>query len=208
MDIFLEYDKIAKHLQFSKTLHVLNEKGKGILKALDERKKIRKKRSGNYVFSTDLGFIYNIILDITNVRRFNKLRLFFCLQHYLDELLFKEVKVLESFCVEDEEYAISTIYFNQDKWYSIDQDDIQIYDFEEKYDINLSELTYLRLYFDEYDTFIADIKGHLASLNNIDYIKSKLSRIFTRIINKIVLVIDHMNVISKKKNENFNQNST
>ena len=77
MNTFIEYDKINEHMKMSKALHYLNIKGKIILNKLENTKHIRKKKSGSFVFTDDVGSVYNIIVEITNIKRFNKLRLIF-----------------------------------------------------------------------------------------------------------------------------------
>ena len=76
MNTFIEYDKINEHMKMSKALHYLNIKGKIILNKLENTKHIRKKKSGSFVFKV-VGSVYNIIVEITNIKRFNKLRLIF-----------------------------------------------------------------------------------------------------------------------------------
>ena len=185
MNILLEYDKINDHLQISKDLHRINMKGKCILHQL-EKKNIRIKRTGTFVFNTEIGIVYNAIVDITNIKRFNKLRLFFCIQYYLDELLYRQVRNLDHFTIEDDEYKLPDIYFNQNLWNPIDENDLSIYNFagNEKQFLD-EEIKFIKLYFKEYTFFLDDIKARLNNVNGIESIKFKLTRIFNRILRKL-----------------------
>ena len=110
--------KIDNHIKISILLHNINLKGKLIRSIIEDKKHIRIKTSGAYVFLLDIDTIYNVLVDVTNTKRFNKLRLFFCMQYYLDELLFKEVKNIDCFYIEDESYKLTDLYFNQSQWIS------------------------------------------------------------------------------------------
>ena len=189
MNTFIEYDKINEHMKMSKALHYLNIKGKIILNKLENTKHIRKKKSGSFVFTDDVGSVYNIIVEITNIKRFNKLRLYFCMQYYMDELLFKEVKSLNGFQIEDDEYTLADMYFNQNLWNPLCEDDVETYNFKNaEKDFSSDEAQFLKFYFNEYAEYISNIKTYLEKFGHIDYIKNKLTRIFNRISNKITLV--------------------
>lgn len=188
MDILSEYESINKHLGISKNMHYLNMKGKFILNKLEKTKYIRKKRSGTCVFLEDVHAIHNTIVKITNIHRFNKLRLYFRMQYYLDELLYKEVMTLENFQIEDDEYSLPDIYFNQELWNPLnDDDDIAIYNFKssDKY-FDIDELIFLKFYFREYKDFLFDIKYYTEGVKNSTNVQKKLFRVFHRVFNKIL----------------------
>jgi hypothetical protein len=133
MDVFNEYELIDKHINFSSELHLLNITGKYLIREVEKKKHIRQKKSGNYVFAQDVQSVMNVIIDITNTKRFNKLRLYFCIQYYLDELMFKFIKNLDNFYIEDECYKLTDLYFNQTTSNTVTIDDLpQIKQSEDK----------------------------------------------------------------------------
>lgn len=200
MDILSEYESINKHLGISKNMQYLNMKGKFILNKLEKTKYIRKKRSGTCVFLEEVGMIHTAIVKITNVNRFNKLRLYFCMQYYLDELLYKEVKTLENFHIEDDEYSLPDIYFNQELWNPLNEDEVPIYSFKssEKY-FDIDELIFLKFYFREYKDFLYDIKEYVECIKSTSNLRSKLIRIFNRVLTKISDIDEYLDKLILKK---------
>lgn len=187
MDIYNEYNKIDNHIKISILLHNINLKGKLIRSIIEDKKHIRIKTSGAYVFLLDIDTIYNVLVDVTNTKRFNKLRLFFCMQYYLDELLFKEVKNIDCFYIEDESYKLTDLYFNQSQWISSNLEIIELSD--DKF-LNTIEANYLQSYIVEYLDFITNVLIYIEKLENTNYIKRKLKNIFNRIKNKLSLMND------------------
>jgi hypothetical protein len=185
MDVFNEYEIIDKHINFSSELHLLNITGKHLIREVEKKKHIRQKKSGNYVFAQDVQSIMNVIIDITNTKRFNKLRLYFCIQYYLDELMFKFIKNLDNFYIEDECYKLTDLYFNQTTWNTITIDDIpQIKLSDDKF-INADEALIFQSYFNQYTYFLDIIIKYIERLQEVDYIRRKFKNICNRIKNKI-----------------------
>jgi hypothetical protein len=200
MDTYAEYEKINKHIDLSKEMHFLNMKGKCIVSKLENTKQIRKKKSGNFVIYQDVDNIYNIIVDLTNIKRFNTFRLFFCVQYYLDELLFKEINTLESFEIEDDTFKLSDMYFNQSTLFPLNEYDIEIIPFDEKEkNFNVEEAIFLRDFFKEHQSFIKKVNLHIDSIQDIDTIKLNLKKVFNRINQKIIIAIDFLDQIINKK---------
>jgi curved DNA-binding protein CbpA len=186
MNIYNEYEVLEKHIQLSKELDLLNHLGKRIIKEIEHKKHIRQKKSGAYVFIIEINTIYNLLSDVTNIKKFNKLRLFFCMQYYLDELLFDEIKTLESFQIEDESYRLTDLYFNQSSWNKIDNTE----NIEEALNItndkflNSDEAMLIRNYELRYKSFLDKLNIYLEHRNQTNYIRKKISRITNRINTK------------------------
>ena len=107
----------------------------------------------------------------------------------MDELLFKEVKSLDGFQIEDDEYTLADMYFNQNLWNPLCEDDVETYNFKNaEKDFSSDEAQFLKFYFNEYAEYISNIKTYLEKFGHIDYIKNKLTRIFNQISNKITFV--------------------
>jgi hypothetical protein len=188
MNQYNEYNIIEKHIEFSRELHSLNLIGKSIIKSIELKKHLRIKRSGNYVFGPDVLVIYNNIIDLTNIKRFNKLRLYFCIQYYLDELLFNDIKTLDIFNIEDESYKLTDLYFNQSLWNPLLLDDINIGNFTDDKFLTADEAIILKSYIRQYINFMESLTVYLDTLIDIDYIKRKITNIFNKIRLKIILV--------------------
>ena len=200
MNIYNEYEVLEKHIQLSKELDLLNHLGKRIIKDIEHKKHIRQKKSGVYVFTIEINTIYNLLSDVTNIKKFNKLRLFFCMQYYLDELLFDEIKTLESFQIEDESYNLTDLYFNQSSWNKIDDTE----NIEETLNItsdkflNSDEAMLIRDYELRYKSFLDKLNIYLEHRNQTNYIRKKISRITNRINNKFTHVTELIDQIIKE----------
>lgn len=182
MNIYNEYEVLEKHIQLSKELDLLNHLGKRIIKEIEHKKHIRQKKSGAYVFTIEINTIYNLLSDVTNIKKFNKLRLFFCMQYYLDELLFDEIKTLDSFQIEDESYKLTDLYFNQSTWNKIDEEeDLNISN--DKF-FNSDEALLIRDYELRYKSYLDKLNNYLEHRNQTNYIRKKISRITNRINTK------------------------
>ena len=166
-----EYSKIQRHLRMSKTMYELDLKGRHIIKELQNKKSTgQRPRSGNYIFESALNVVYKNLLYSLSLKR---LRLYYYLQYFLDELLFYEVQNLTQFYIEDDTYGISKVYFNQHEW--ITDAVIQPYEFYRDNDLNINEAMYLVCFLKEFDLFLQEIESYLKPYKHIKYIKSKLS---------------------------------
>lgn len=178
--VFYEYDeytKIENHIFLSRCLYELDQKSKHILRQLSSKKtQGRRKRSNNPIFSEDISLVYSNILLCSSVRR---LRAYFCLQYFLDELLYHEVKNTQRFHVEDHEYPISKLYFSQSEW--IADASPQPFEFYEEPEFNIHESMYIVCYLKEFDGFLLDVEEYIKPLKDIRSIKSKLRETVHRI---------------------------
>ena len=108
-DMLSEYNSLEKHIAFSTKLYTINQKGKNILLEISKKKPIRIKRSGEPEYNSQTMQIVQALQDTLNYRKFC-FRLFFNLQYYLDELMFKQVNNLKTFFIEDGEYELTKLY--------------------------------------------------------------------------------------------------
>lgn len=179
-DIFEEYDeytKIEQHMGLSKSLYELDQKGKYIIAELSLKKSSgQRKRSGNYIFLDPISILYNNIITCLSLKR---LRLFFCLQFFLDELMYYEVAKTNTFFVEDSSFDICKIYFAQDEW--ISDTFIQTFEFYQCKELNIHEAMYLICYLKEYDRLLLDVEEYIKPYKDIKRIKSKLRETIHRI---------------------------
>jgi hypothetical protein len=192
MDVYQEYGIIDKHIELSSDLHILNITGKQLIQEIQRKKHIRQKRSGNYVFSQEVQCILNAIVDVTNTKRFNKLRLYFCIQYYLDELLFKSIKKLETFHIEDEVYKLTDLYFNQQTWNCMTMDDLPKKSLSEEKFMTSDDSQTISQFINSYTEFLDKVFVYLDTLQDIDYIRKKLKRISNRIKAKFSLPLQYI----------------
>ena len=166
-----EYTKIENHIRFARHLNEIDRKGKHIIYEFQAKKsKTMNKRTNTYNFESATSRVYKNILHCLSLKR---LRLYFYLQYFLDELLFFEAQNSSIFYIEDAEYNISKLYFGQDEWIA-DQSYYQKYEFYENTAINIHEAMYLVCYLKEFDLFLIDLEQYIKPFKEIKRIKTKL----------------------------------
>jgi hypothetical protein len=105
--------------------------------------------------------------------------MYFCLQYFLDELMYYEVKNINKFYIEDNVYNISKIYFGQNEW--ITDLYVQKFNFYSEKDLNLNEAMYLICYLREYDNCLLEIEEYIKPIKTIPKIKRKIRDTIQRI---------------------------
>lgn len=180
-DEYTEYTKLEQHMALSKAMFDLDIKGKHIVKEFQKKKSNGvRKRTGTHIFSNDILTVYNNLLNCLSLKR---LRLYFCLQYFLDELMYYEIKNTDNFYIEDNVYSISKMYFAQNEWIP-DQQHQEFQFYEDTNSININEAMYLVCYLKEYDSFLLDIEEYTAPFKgnkNVSRIRSKLRETIHRI---------------------------
>jgi hypothetical protein len=183
METYDEYEFLEKHIRLSKELYLLDLEGKHILDEFEKNKVIRTKRCGNKVYCADVTFVYDELRNITNTQRFS-LRLYFCLLHYLDELLFLQVKNIDRFFIEDEPYKLTDLYFNQASWNENEQ--VHEYKFySENKNINTEEAMYLNMYLGKYIDYVHLLESFVNGCKNTGSTSKKLIDVLNRLTYKI-----------------------
>lgn len=200
MNEYTEYSKIEKHISLSKLLYELDIKSRNIINELDSKKHIPKsnRRNSSYTFSNSTYIVYNNIINCSSLKR---LKMYFCLQYFLDELMYYEVKNINKFYIEDNVYNISKIYFGQDEW--IIDLYVQKFNFYSEKDVNINEAMYLICYLREYDNCLLEIEEYIKPIKTIPKIKRKIRDTIQRIRlrhNNIWIIL--LNII----NNNIDQN--
>lgn len=192
-----EYTKIEQHMSFSRGLYLLKKKGKGILEQFDQKKYQRKTKKKTNVFSHDASIIYNNLSNIVNRSR-HSLQLSFCLQYYLDELMFVEIKNLHTFIVEDQHFDLTKLYYYPSEW--MQDQETQCFEFYSDCDLNMHEAMYLVCYIKDFENFLLEIEDYLKTHKDSNRIKKKVLRVANRIRLKFRVVWD---VIIGVINSNF-----
>ena len=183
---YSDYEKIETHLDFSRTMFLIDKKGRHILKEFDEKKYERKKRSGTNVFTEEITKIYNNLVAILNVNRFSP-RLYISLQHNMEEILFKEVHTYGKFYIEDEEYELTRLYFDQSSW--IKNQEIQCFELDKGPVLDATEAMCLVCFLKEYEDFVFSIEEYVRDTVD-ERLKSEVSKITRRLRFKLRVVWD------------------
>lgn len=185
METYDEYEYLDSHIMFSKNLYLLDREGQHILSELERTKVVRTKRSGDKVFTADISAIHEELKDITNTERFS-VRLYFQLLHYLDEMLFIQVKNIGEFVIEDDPYKLTDVYFNQPSWN--ENEDVHEYKFyEDSKNLNTEEAMYLKMYLHKYHDYIGTLIEYINKCNGkymgktYDKLKETLNRFVYKI---------------------------
>ena len=176
-----EYTKLEQHMSLSKSLYTLDKKGCYLIEEITKKKNqgTRTRRGSSttsYIFTDDISIIHNNIMNCLSVKR---LKMYFCLQYFLDELLYHEVKKSSNFYIEDNSYNIAKIYFGQNEW--ITDIFIQNFQFYQTSTLNINEAMYLVCYLKDFDRFLLDIEEYIKPFKDIKRIKNKLHDIIHRI---------------------------
>lgn len=192
-----EYVKIEHHIYFSKTIYILKQKGYNILNEFEKKKYEKKTKRGISIYSMNTLAIYNSLCTIVDKKK-NSLRLCFCLKHYLDELMFGEIKHINSFMIEDDKYDLTKLYYHPTEW--IQDQDIQPYNFDEDKELNIHEAMYFVCYLKEFEDLFLEIENYLKTFKDTYTIKKKLLSIINRFRTKIKNIWD---IIILTINNNF-----
>lgn len=171
---YTEYDKIESHMELSRTMFLIDKKGKHILSQFDLKKFERKKRTGANVFSEDVNKIYTTLVTILNVNKFSP-RLYISLQHYMEELLFREVSNHTKFYIEDDEFELTRLYFDQSSW--IRDQDIQPFQLDTSPVLDSSESMCLVCFLKEYEDFLFTIEEYIRDINENKIVNELLKTI-------------------------------
>lgn len=192
MDEYESYTWIQQHMGISEALFSIDQQGQHLLHEIREKKNLKTTKRG-VLLSNDFGAIYESINDTINVRRF-KSRLYLSLQYYLDEALFIGVKEMdEKFYIEDDEYDLTKLYFDQANW--IRHNGLQKFSFLPDSNLNIEEALLIKCFFMNYNDLLGDIEKLIGSIEGDIKCKRKMKSIIKRIRQKhaqAVVILDQV----------------
>ena len=147
------YSKIEYHIELSKRMYAINQKGLHLIQEFKTKKYTRKK--GNMpIFKNPLATIYTNLLNVLNYRR-----LYMTLKNHLDALLFNDNRnKYTKFYIENNEYDLTRLYYDQECW--IQNQDIQRYELDQGADLDITETMCLVCYLREYEEFLFMIEDY------------------------------------------------
>lgn len=173
-----EYSTIERHIEFSKMLFVLDKKGLHILNELNIKKSEHTCKN--------ITKIYTVLVTILNVKKYQE-RLYLNLLSDLDELLFKEIKNYNKFYIDDDNYDLTSLYFNQNLW--IKDQEIQEVKLYKSECLDIHDAMYLICYLREYENILLNIETYIKEkysdsnlLKTIYFIRLKLKKIWDVLI--------------------------
>lgn len=184
-DSYREYTIIEEHIRFSRVIHEINMRGKQILQEIERKKYYERKK--RYTGITQE--VYNILATITKPRVLGN-NIYSSLLYFLDELLFLQVKSIDGFFIEDDQYPLSYLYFNQGEWlYSHTQDFV----LDDGAVINELEAMLINSYVDEYDNFALELGRYLETTYSTMFERDKkvirkLRRILSKLKRRLLLI--------------------
>lgn len=205
MHDYNEYEKIEQHMFYARRLNAINSTGKRILQQMDEKKRMPgRKKLLEYVFA-----ISQMIETIVKPHVLCN-NLYSSLIFYMDELLFFEVRNLNSFVVEDDNYPLSYIYFNTSDWNESEQQEFHL---DQGVYINEMEAMLMNCFVDEYEEFVLSLEGDIIRLGESasdQKLMKKILRIITRLKKRLTLLRSRLlKIIHKGFNvESTTRNST
>lgn len=192
MDKYDSYSQIETHMRFAKDIFGIDSFGKYILDQLNEKKSIRKTKFGRSIFNKSIEQIYNVIVDIVNIHRF-KLRLYFVLQYYMDELMFREIKHGDTFYIGDESYQLTQLYLAGSLWV-VDYNPPNFI-LSPGPNLNERDINNIVLFLRKYEDVLYNIKNYIRDKDDRDVIKKKLYRVINRIRTKHRIIWDSLTLM-------------
>ena len=141
-------------MMFSRRFYEINAIGKRIMTEIETNKTVRGPRGGSKLcWPTQVT--YDIISTIVKPKFLNSGNLYTSLMYFMDELLFSQVRHLNTFLIEDDTYPLSFLYFNQDEW--IKDWSPQTFYLEHDVYFNEGDALLLLSFIDKYEYLIIDI---------------------------------------------------
>lgn len=152
MEHYHEYGKVEKHLLYSKRLHSINERGARFLREIEAKKRVGGRRK----YQGPVYTVHHLFENILKPRLVLCNNLYSSLMFYMDEMLFYEVRGINSFVIEDDAFPLSFVYFNQCEW---NPEFGQTHAFELDVGPNLSdtEAALLSILVKDYETVLQDV---------------------------------------------------
>lgn len=187
---YTEYVNIERHLAYSRRLSFLNYVGRRIMQEIESKKNI----NGRKKLLPIVYYLHHTLGTIVKPRVLCN-NLYSSLLYYLDELLFHEVKTLNTFVIEDESYPLSFVYFNTDDWST---EEHQGFVLDKGVIINESEAHLINSFIEDYETFVLELEGEIATMGRDERLTRKLTRIIARLKRRLIdLRVYSLRVISR-----------
>lgn len=156
-DQYSIYSKIEFHIELSKKMYAINQKGLHLIQEF-KTKKYARKRGDIPIFNKPLAIIYTNLINILNYRVYTP-RLYMTLKNYLDALLFSDnANKYTKFVIEDKEYDLTRLYYDQDCW--IQNQEIQRYELDKGAELDITETMCLVCFLREYEDFLFLIEDY------------------------------------------------
>ena len=185
------YSKMEFHIELSKKMFIINEKGMHLIQEFKTKKNVRKRKNAA------LTIIYTNLIHVLNYHIYTP-RLYMTLKNYLDALLFNDnCNKYTKFYIDDKEYDLTRLYYDQACW--IQNQDIQRYELDEGSELDITETMCLVCFLREYEEFLFMIEDYTKQeckdiLKTICRIRYKLNAIWDVVTNHIT------NSMSPRKN--------
>lgn len=187
---YREYVSIERHLVYSRQLASLNFVGKQLLREIEKKKNI----NGRKKLLPCVYYLYHILGTVVKPRVLCN-NLYSSLLYFLDELLFHEVKNLNSFVIEDDSYPLSFVYFNTEDWCP---EDHQGFVLDKGATINESEAHLINSFVEDYEVFILLLERDIADVGDDEKLTRKINRIIGRLKRRLIdLRVYSLRLISK-----------
>jgi hypothetical protein len=176
---YQEYDIVEKHLYFSKKLNNLNYKGRRLMYELEVKKRLTNSKNK---FIPLVKETFGILTTITKPKSLCN-NIYSSLLHFLDELLFMQVKTTDIFIIGDDEYPLSYIYFNHSEWIDDENQDFML---DDDPNINDLEALLINCYIDEYELVSLEIETFLVDImKEYWYVDRKMFKKMLRLLSKL-----------------------
>lgn len=185
MDSYNEYEHVERHINYSKTLQEINERGWRFIHEIE----IKKRVGGRKKYEKDVYAIHHALGNILKPKVILCNNLYSSLVYYLDEMLYYDVRSINTFIIEDDSYPLSFIYFNNSEW-NPDVGQQQAFQLESVSSITDVEAALLMTLLQDYETLLQDLYVNIKSRKDrlVDKMFIKLIRIINRLKRRINLL--------------------
>ena len=181
---YREYEVIERHLAYSQRLHHITYQGQRILREIELKKNINGKKK----LLWNVQYMYHLIENIVKQKPLCNNN-YSSLIHYIDELLFLEVRTYNTFTISDETYPLSYIYFHQHEWI---QDDYHTFILDTHPTITELDAMLINCFIDEYEELLLEIEDSLTKstlyMQQDSKLVKKLHRNLKRLKARLILL--------------------
>lgn len=192
---YTDYVKIESHIEISKNLFLIDKRGKHILSELDAKKCTNRRRNNTPIFDDEIAIIYNNLTDVLNIRRFST-RLYSILLNLLDQLLFHEITEYDAFFIEDKQFELTQLYFDQTCW--IPNQDIQQFSLDKSESLDAGENMCIICYIRDFEEILNRIEAYVIDSSAYSLNKNIMKAIL-KIRNRLNIVLDKaLDTLNKK----------
>jgi len=194
---YTEYNKIERHIQYSNALFKLTHIGKHIIQEIQSKKmqcnKLQcKKYDKSHIKNNIPDEVCNVLSDVIKPPSLSS-NMYSSFVYFLDELLYFDAPKINYFVIEDDQYPLSFMYFNQSEWNGDHvQENLNSFVLDNNPHFSDTEALLINCFITEYISLLEDIED---DIYDHVYIETNLER---RLVQNIQRLKEQLETIKSK----------